>query len=60
MDTSKRFNGVILKMCFLGRPHLKKEGKKISIKDINKKLQDFHAMNIIILLTLLQYKKKLL
>ena len=32
-DSSKRFNGVILKMCFLGRPHLKNEGKKIS-KDI--------------------------
>ena len=23
-DTSKRFNWVILRMCFLGRPHLKK------------------------------------
>ena len=34
-DTSKRFNGVILKMCFLGRPHLKHEGGKTSkvIKD---------------------------
>ena len=32
-DTSKRFNGVILKMCFLERPHLKNEGEKIS-KDI--------------------------
>ena len=29
-DTSKRFNAVILKMCFLGRPHLKNEvGKKL-------------------------------
>ena len=27
-NTSKRFNGVILKMCFLGRPHLKNEGGK--------------------------------
>ena len=34
MDTSKRFNGVTLKMCFLGRLHLKNEGKKIIAKDI--------------------------
>ena len=26
-DTNKRFNGILSKMCFLGRPHLKNEGK---------------------------------
>lgn len=44
-------------MCFHGRPHLKNGGEKCYGY---KKLQDFHAMNIITLLTFLQYKKRLL
>ena len=27
-DTSRRFNGVIWKMSFLGHPHLKTKGKR--------------------------------